>query len=84
MSDLTKIEANFEVFAGTSGECEIDITGLTPDEIAELVEQSADAYPTVCHQCARDIDDPQLGDMTSFSVGDVYYEKVGDHWVVSS
>lgn len=84
MNDLTRISAVFEIQAGAVGDCEIDITGLTPDEIAELVEYAADVNASLCHQCAHDISDLSVGEMTSFTVNNVDYENVDGRWVAQS
>jgi hypothetical protein len=83
VSSLTKITATFSVGAGAYGECDIDVTGLTPDEIADRVMDEADVDTTLCHHCADHVIDPEIKDLTGFRVGDVDYEHNGEHWVAS-
>jgi len=78
--------ASFAVNAGTSARFTgIDFTGMTPDEMAEAIEDN-DAVQeavqvNVCHQCAEDVDDPQVDEMTGFTVDGVDYERGRDgHW----
>lgn len=84
MTGMARITASFSVNAGAYGEGNADVTGLTPDEIAELVWAVVDAYPSVCHQCANSVIDPEIDELTAFAVDGVHYEKVDDHWVVAS
>lgn len=81
---MSKIVATFEVHAGTTIDTEIDTTGMTPDQIAEQI-QNEGAYVGVCHQCADVIVNPEAEDLTGFSVDGVDYERVAgtDHWVVA-
>lgn len=84
MTDLTRVTATFAIAAGGYGEGDLDVTGLTPDEIADLIMELVAVDPTLCHQCADEMSDPQIEELTGFRVGRVEYEKVGDHWVVAS
>lgn len=77
------VRASFSVGAGAYGECDIDITGLSPDEIADLVFNEAAPDTTLCHQCADHVSDPEVEELTGFSVGGVEYVKQQDgHWTV--
>jgi hypothetical protein len=84
MSDLTPVSATFSVRAGAYGEGHLDVTDLTPDQIAERIWDVVDASTSLCHQCADSIIDPEVSDMVSFTVGDVDYENVDGRWVVQS
>lgn len=84
MSDLTRVTATFSVGAGAYGECDIDVTGLTPDQIAEIAMTDTNVSTTLCHQCANSISDPEIEEMTGFTVNGVEYEFVDGHWVVAS
>jgi hypothetical protein len=79
---LTRVTATFSVGAGAYGECHIDVTGLTPDEIAAIALVETDVSTSLCHQCAGNISDPEIEDLTGFRVGDVEYTWDGGHWVV--
>lgn len=80
MSD-SQITASFEVLAGTAQDFDLDITGMSPDEIAAWLNEHADGI-SLCHQCSRDVSDPELGDLTGFSVDGVSFERNGmtGHW----
>lgn len=80
MAELSKITASYAISAGGWAEGALDLEGLTPDQMAELIEQTLDPEVSVCHQCAHRISDPEPDEMTGFSVDGVHYEKRGDHW----
>lgn len=50
MSDLTPVTATFNVSAGTYAEGLLNLTGLTPDEIAELLFSEVVADVTLCRE----------------------------------
>lgn len=77
---MAKISASFAIYAGGWAEGELEVEGLTPDEVAELIQRELDPEVSVCHQCAHRISDPEAEEVTGFSVDGVYYEKRGDHW----
>lgn len=76
-----KITAVFAVHAGTTGEAELDVTGMSVDEMAEAIEDAADAYASVCHQCSHTINDPAVGEMVAFTVDGVDYHRPDGTWV---
>lgn len=78
---IVTVTGTFAVDAGTNGKARIDVAGLTPDEVAELFIRESDAYAGVCHQCAHNIDNPEVGDLVSFTVDGVSYEFRDGHWV---
>lgn len=82
---MKKYTAVYEVFAGTVVDNEADLEGLTPGEMAERINATAEPYVSVCHQCADSIDDPQAGDLVAFTVDGVEYtRRDGDgEWVAS-
>lgn len=84
MTDLAHITASFSVGASAFGKGTADVTGLTGDEIADLVWRVVDAHPSVCHQCVKSVIDPELEELTGFAVDGVEYVHDGDHWVVAS
>ena len=77
----THITATFAISAGHYGECDVDITGLPLDEIAEHVFNEAAPDTTLCHQCDDNISDPEVTEMTSFTIDGIDYIQQGDHWV---
>lgn len=79
MARIVHVSATYEVDAGTAASGEVDIAGLSPDEIAELADQLHPGI-SVCHQCAHEISDPEVGEMTSLVVDGVEYVKVNGHW----
>lgn len=84
MTALTPVTASFSVGAGTYAEGYLDVTGLRPDEIAELVFDEIAADTSLCHECCEKLSDPEIADLVAFNVGGVEYEKVGHEWVAQS
>lgn len=81
MSEITVV---FEVFAGTSADLKRDVSGMSPDELAAVVEVEAETNVSLCHECARDVNDPQVGEMVAFVVDGVEYARDDDgNWVKS-
>jgi hypothetical protein len=75
------VTGTFAVDAGTNGKATLDVAGKTPDQIAEEFINGSDAYAGVCHQCARNINDPEVGDLVGFTVDGTDYEFRDGHWV---
>jgi len=84
MTDLTPVTATFNVSAGTYAEGCFDVTGLTPDEIAELLFGEIVADTSLCDECCKKLSDPEVEKLTGFNVDGVDYEKVGHEWVAQS
>lgn len=82
MIKLAKVSASYAISAGGWAKGELDVDGLTPDQMAELIEQTLDPEVSVCHQCAHRISDPEAYEMTGFTVNGVDYEHRDGHWVV--
>lgn len=80
----TRITGTFEVGAGAVGEADIAISGLSPDQIAELFASESDVDTQLCYECAGRVQDPEVGDLVSFTVGGVDYVRDGAHWVPSA
>lgn len=59
---MAKYTVYWETVASTAFEAEFDDAGMTPDEIEEKAIDitSAQAYVSLCHQCAHEVD---LGDL---------------------
>lgn len=79
------IIASFAVHAGTTDELDLNLGGMTPDQIAAAIEQTAAPDTTLCHQCGSAISDPEIGDLTGFTVNGRDYERGPDgSWVESA
>lgn len=73
--------ASYVVYASSAQDVELaDITGPSIQEIADAVDAAASDV-SVCHQCAHDISDPELGEMRAMTVNGVYYERGDDDGV---
>jgi len=70
-SEIVKVAGSFAVHGGTYTEVEIDVTGLTVDQIAEVLEN--ESYVSLCHECAGKVSDPEVGEMTSLEIDGVEY-----------
>lgn len=67
---MSRIFAAFAVNAGTAIEFELDITGMSDEQIVQAVEEASGEhlYVSVCHQCAQNISDPEAGDLVGLTV----------------
>jgi hypothetical protein len=67
---MSTIIAAFAVYGGTAVEFELDVEGMTDQEIAEAVEEASGEYldTSLCHQCAHNISDPEAGELTGLTV----------------
>jgi hypothetical protein len=83
--DMKQYTAVYEVFAGTVVDNEADLEGLTPGEMAERIDATAEPDVGLCHQCSHSVIDPQVGDLVAFTVDGVEYtQRDGDgEWVAS-
>lgn len=79
---MSKITASFAIEAGGYGEAEFDTTGMSPDEIAKKTFTETDVNTSLCHQCANDVIDPEVSELTGFTVDGVQYVQVDGHWQV--
>ncbi|ALG07641.1 hypothetical protein [Kibdelosporangium phytohabitans] len=78
-----KITAAFSIAAGGYGEIILDTTGLSADEIAEQVFVNTVVDTTLCHECAHTLSDPEVEDLTGFTIDGVHYGKRDGHWQVA-
>jgi hypothetical protein len=69
-----KVGGYFEVAGGTYDEIELDTEKMTPAEIATALAGQAGGV-SLCHQCAHEISDPQVGDLVEFTVGGQTYVR---------
>jgi hypothetical protein len=79
---MANVQASFEVFASTTTETELDVDGLTPDQIAALLENEG-AGVSLCHQCDDEVSDPEVGELVAFYIDDKAYNRVDGKWVES-
>ena len=79
---MSKVSGSFEVNASNWAEVEFDTDGLSPDEIVQKLYEEHPGI-SVCHQCANDIEDPELGDVVGFTVDGVEYIRLDGEWVCS-
>jgi hypothetical protein len=74
--------AVYEVVAGTPYVGEAELEGLSPDDMAIAIDQVSEPNPSVCHQCADGIDDPQVGDLVGFVIdGKSYMRQDDGTWI---
>ena len=68
----SNIIATFAVYAGTTVEFDLDVTGMTDTQIADAVRAEAGAHldTQLCHQCGSRVVDPQAEEMTGLQVDD--------------
>ncbi len=78
---MTVVSSSWNVVAGTAVDTELDVTGLTPDEVAALVYEQAETHVSVCHQCAYGISDPEVTDLTEIIYDGKVFTEVDGHWV---
>lgn len=81
---MTNYRAIYEVFASTVADGEAELTGMTPEVMAQRIDEIAEPYVSVCHQCSDSVNDPQVGDLVAFIVDGVEYTEVDGKWVADS
>lgn len=83
---MPDVIATYAVHAGTTATVELDDVS-DPDMVAlYLIEDSGELVDaSVCHQCAQNVVDPEVGDLVGFTIADVTYERDEEtgHWVPS-
>lgn len=72
---MAKVSATWAVEAGTYAEGELDLTGLSADQVAALIDTELDPDVSVCHQCGDGVIDPQVGELTGFTVDGQHYTR---------
>jgi hypothetical protein len=80
---MSEITAVFEVFAGLTEDIRLDVKDLSPEQMADKIERSTAAGVSLCHECAHEVNDPQVGDLVAFTVDGVEYSKRDGEWVKS-
>lgn len=83
---MADVIATYAVHAGTTANVDLEDVS-DPDMVAlYLIEDAAELVDVaVCHQCAGTVIDPEVGNLTGFTVNGVSYardEETG-HWVPS-
>lgn len=79
---MAHVGASFAVNAGTYAEGELDLSGLSPDQMAERIWE-LDIDVSLCHQCANGLSDPEPSELVGFNVDGVEYVERDGHWVAS-
>lgn len=70
----------FEVNAGAARDVEVAVDGLTIEQVAQALYDQAEGI-TLCHQCAREMSDPELGDLVEITVdGQTYLPDGAGGW----
>jgi hypothetical protein len=69
---VSRVSASFSVGAGTWAEGEIDTDGMSLDDIAEAVYEIHPGI-SLCHQCAGELSDPEVVELTSFTLDGTEY-----------
>lgn len=80
MSELQEISATFAVSGGHAQVVTLDVEGLTLMNIADGLLEAAKGV-SLCHSCGRDISDPELTEVTSFSLRSVEYIERDGVWI---
>ncbi len=64
------IIATFAVYAGTTVEFELDVEGMTDQQIAAAAEEAAAEHidTSLCHECCRVVVDPQAEELAGLEV----------------
>lgn len=80
---MAELGAVFAIHAGSYSEMTRDVSGLTVEQIAEVVEQEIDVDVSLCHECGGRLSDPTPVEMVAFTVDGVEYHQVDGRWVKS-
>ncbi len=74
---MSHVSASFSVGAGSWAEGEIGTEGLT---LAEVAEAAYELHPgiSLCHQCAGELSDPEVLELTSLVIDGVEYTYSDD------
>jgi hypothetical protein len=82
MTELSRVTASYAITASGWAWGELDLKGLSPDEMADLIEEALDPDVWLCHKCAHRVNGPEVDEMTGFSVGGIDYVRstVDGHW----
>lgn len=88
MTSSTEIIATYAVHAGATAIARLDDV-TDPDLVALYLSDDVQPDLSVCHQCADNIIDPEVGHLMSFMVNGVTYERERidgyetGHWVAA-
>jgi hypothetical protein len=81
---VADIVATYAVHAGTTATLDLE-DATDPDLVAlYLIEDAGELIDTsVCHQCAHNVVDPEVGELTGFTIDGRSYERDEEtgHWV---
>lgn len=72
----------FTVGAGATqdGTVVVDPDHLDPEVVAELIEQAAPGI-SLCHDCATELHDPELKELTAFEIAGRRFSLTAGRWV---
>ncbi len=81
---MAEIVATFAVHGGTTANIQLE-DASDPDLVAlYLVEDAGELVDvSVCQQCANSVIDPEIGELTGFTIDGVSYKRDEEtgHWV---
>jgi hypothetical protein len=69
---MTHVSATFSI-AGSGyaeGELNVDPARMSPEYVAEVIANRLWPGVTLCHQCDGEISDPEMTEVTSFTIGE--------------
>lgn len=70
----------FRVNAGAARDVEMVVDGLALEQVAQALYDQAEGI-SLCHQCAREMSDPELGDLTQITIDErIYVPDDADGW----
>lgn len=78
---MTHVSATFAIGASgyAEGELSIDPARMSPEYIAEVIANRLWPGITLCHQCDGQLSDPEMTEVTSFTVGGKTYSAERDN-----
>ena len=80
---MAEVFAAYALIAGTTARVELPESGMDPDLIALYLAEDAAVSADLCHECGQSVTVSEIGDLTSFTLEGVDYERDEEtgHWV---
>jgi hypothetical protein len=75
-----EVTATFAVSGGHTAKGRLNLLDLSPTEIAERIHLQLPASVVLCHECAHEVVDPELGELTGFEVGGTEFVRTARGW----